>query len=178
MDRWPNGVRGRQGRRRPRAPANCYFHYLLIQKSLPVTESLNSNKRDLKITAAVIDRVAKHFFSLIVSVDEKRCNWSPTAFFCPLSRCFHWSEKRMPNENSRGGCEEAGPPQLLLISVFAAWFPPGDRTTLLNNTEVQADFKSHQWFGATVRTHGDTILVRRFSRRWVLRRFAFLNSFC
>lgn len=56
---------------------------------------------------------------------------------------------------------------LLLISVFAAWFPPGDRTTLLNNTEVQADFKSHQWFGATVRTHGDTILVRRFSPRWV-----------
>uniref|UniRef100_A0A674MD29 Integrin, alpha 5 (fibronectin receptor, alpha polypeptide) n=1 Tax=Takifugu rubripes TaxID=31033 RepID=A0A674MD29_TAKRU len=35
----------------------------------------------------------------------------------------------------------------------------GDRTTLLNNTEVQVDFKSHQWFGATVRTHGDTILA-------------------
>lgn len=60
-DRWPNGVRGRQGRRRPRAAAKCYFRYLLIQKSLSV-KSLNSNKRDLKITAAVIDRVAKPFF--------------------------------------------------------------------------------------------------------------------
>lgn len=39
---------------------------------------------------------------------------------------------------------------------------PGDRTTLLNDTEVQVDFKSHQWFGATVRTHNDTILVRHF----------------
>lgn len=56
------GVRGRQGRRRPRAAAKCYFHYLLIQKSLSITESLNSNKSDLKITAAVIDRVAKPFF--------------------------------------------------------------------------------------------------------------------
>ncbi|KAJ4919227.1 hypothetical protein JOQ06_022611 [Pogonophryne albipinna] len=34
----------------------------------------------------------------------------------------------------------------------------GDRTALLNNTEHQIDFKSHQWFGATVRSHGDTIL--------------------
>ncbi|XP_063742939.1 LOW QUALITY PROTEIN: integrin alpha-5 [Eleginops maclovinus] len=34
----------------------------------------------------------------------------------------------------------------------------GDRTVLLNNTEHQVDFKSHQWFGATVRSHGDTIL--------------------
>uniref|UniRef100_A0A672G3U1 Integrin, alpha 5 (fibronectin receptor, alpha polypeptide) n=1 Tax=Salarias fasciatus TaxID=181472 RepID=A0A672G3U1_SALFA len=35
----------------------------------------------------------------------------------------------------------------------------GDRTVLLNDTEHQADFKSHQWFGATVRSHGDTILA-------------------
>uniref|UniRef100_A0A8P4KPU4 Integrin, alpha 5 (fibronectin receptor, alpha polypeptide) n=1 Tax=Dicentrarchus labrax TaxID=13489 RepID=A0A8P4KPU4_DICLA len=35
----------------------------------------------------------------------------------------------------------------------------GDRTVLLNNTEHQVDFKSHQWFGATVRSHGDTILA-------------------
>ncbi|TNN25283.1 hypothetical protein EYF80_064589 [Liparis tanakae] len=40
-----------------------------------------------------------------------------------------------------------------------------DRTVLLNDTEHQADFKSHQWFGATVRSHGDTILVRRPSQR-------------
>uniref|UniRef100_A0A3Q2QE34 Integrin, alpha 5 (fibronectin receptor, alpha polypeptide) n=1 Tax=Fundulus heteroclitus TaxID=8078 RepID=A0A3Q2QE34_FUNHE len=37
--------------------------------------------------------------------------------------------------------------------------PEGDRTTLLNNTQHQVDFKSHQWFGATVRSHGDTILA-------------------
>ncbi|XP_068186134.1 integrin alpha-5 isoform X2 [Antennarius striatus] len=35
----------------------------------------------------------------------------------------------------------------------------GDRTTLLNETEHQVDFKSNQWFGATVRSHDDTILA-------------------
>lgn len=35
----------------------------------------------------------------------------------------------------------------------------GDRKVLLNNTDHQVDFKSHQWFGATVRSHGDTILA-------------------
>lgn len=33
----------------------------------------------------------------------------------------------------------------------------GDRRSLLNDNLI--DFKSHQWFGATVRSHGDTILV-------------------
>uniref|UniRef100_A0A669F188 Integrin, alpha 5 (fibronectin receptor, alpha polypeptide) n=1 Tax=Oreochromis niloticus TaxID=8128 RepID=A0A669F188_ORENI len=35
----------------------------------------------------------------------------------------------------------------------------GDRNVLINDTNYQADFKSHQWFGATVRSHGDTILA-------------------
>lgn len=35
----------------------------------------------------------------------------------------------------------------------------GDRTVKLNDTDHQVDFKSHQWFGATVRSHGDTILA-------------------
>ncbi|KAM4610090.1 integrin alpha-5 [Polymixia lowei] len=35
----------------------------------------------------------------------------------------------------------------------------GDRTVLLNDTNHQAEVKSHQWFGATVRSHGDTILA-------------------
>uniref|UniRef100_A0A4W5N6W4 Integrin, alpha 5 (fibronectin receptor, alpha polypeptide) n=1 Tax=Hucho hucho TaxID=62062 RepID=A0A4W5N6W4_9TELE len=35
----------------------------------------------------------------------------------------------------------------------------GDRTVTLNNTDHQAEVKSHQWFGATVRSHGDTILA-------------------
>ncbi|KAG7221702.1 hypothetical protein INR49_000069 [Caranx melampygus] len=34
-----------------------------------------------------------------------------------------------------------------------------DRTFSLNDTQHQVDFKSHQWFGATVRSHGDTILA-------------------
>uniref|UniRef100_A0A665W2Y4 Integrin, alpha 5 (fibronectin receptor, alpha polypeptide) n=1 Tax=Echeneis naucrates TaxID=173247 RepID=A0A665W2Y4_ECHNA len=42
---------------------------------------------------------------------------------------------------------------LVLLSL------PGDRSFSLNNTEHQVDFKSHQWFGATVRSHGDTILA-------------------
>uniref|UniRef100_A0A667YTF9 Integrin, alpha 5 (fibronectin receptor, alpha polypeptide) n=1 Tax=Myripristis murdjan TaxID=586833 RepID=A0A667YTF9_9TELE len=36
----------------------------------------------------------------------------------------------------------------------------GDRTVSLNDTNHQAEVKSHQWFGATVRSHDDTILVR------------------
>uniref|UniRef100_A0A8C7RNQ1 Integrin, alpha 5 (fibronectin receptor, alpha polypeptide) n=1 Tax=Oncorhynchus mykiss TaxID=8022 RepID=A0A8C7RNQ1_ONCMY len=35
----------------------------------------------------------------------------------------------------------------------------GDRTVTLNNTDYQAEVKSHQWFGATVRSHDDTILA-------------------
>ncbi|XP_034028995.1 integrin alpha-5 [Thalassophryne amazonica] len=35
----------------------------------------------------------------------------------------------------------------------------GDRVVQVNNTEHQGDFKSHQWFGATVRSHRDTILA-------------------
>lgn len=123
VDRWPSGVRGRQGRMRPRAAAKCY---LLTQKSLSVPESLNSNQSDLKIPAAVIDL----FYALIVSLDDKRCNWSPRAFFCPLSRCFHWSEKRMQGLNSRGWCEEAGPPPapadqwFLLLASLQVIAPP------------------------------------------------------
>ncbi|XP_032413425.1 integrin alpha-5 [Xiphophorus hellerii] len=37
--------------------------------------------------------------------------------------------------------------------------PEGDRSTRINDTLQQVDFKSHQWFGATVRSHGDTILA-------------------
>uniref|UniRef100_A0AAQ5XPE7 Integrin alpha-2 domain-containing protein n=1 Tax=Amphiprion ocellaris TaxID=80972 RepID=A0AAQ5XPE7_AMPOC len=43
--------------------------------------------------------------------------------------------------------------------LFVCVFFPGDRVVLLNDTEHQVDFKSHQWFGATVRSHGDTILA-------------------
>lgn len=42
---------------------------------------------------------------------------------------------------------------------FSVFFS-GDRTVLLNETNHQAESKSHQWFGATVRSHDDTILVR------------------
>lgn len=37
-------------------------------------------------------------------------------------------------------------------------FVTGDRISPQINHQV--DFKSHQWFGATVRSHDDTILVR------------------
>uniref|UniRef100_A0A8C9TSZ8 Integrin, alpha 5 (fibronectin receptor, alpha polypeptide) n=1 Tax=Scleropages formosus TaxID=113540 RepID=A0A8C9TSZ8_SCLFO len=35
----------------------------------------------------------------------------------------------------------------------------GDRTAEINDTAFQMDFKSRQWFGATVRAHGNTILA-------------------
>uniref|UniRef100_A0A3P9QGB7 Integrin, alpha 5 (fibronectin receptor, alpha polypeptide) n=1 Tax=Poecilia reticulata TaxID=8081 RepID=A0A3P9QGB7_POERE len=37
--------------------------------------------------------------------------------------------------------------------------PEGDRSTPINGRLLQVDFKSHQWFGATVRSHGDSILA-------------------
>ncbi|XP_068598021.1 integrin alpha-5-like [Brachionichthys hirsutus] len=35
----------------------------------------------------------------------------------------------------------------------------GDRYFYINNVNTQVEFKSHQWFGATVRSHGDSILA-------------------
>ncbi|XP_035238653.1 integrin alpha-5 [Anguilla anguilla] len=35
----------------------------------------------------------------------------------------------------------------------------GDRSYHVNDTDLQVEFKSHQWFGATVRSHGNTILA-------------------
>lgn len=35
----------------------------------------------------------------------------------------------------------------------------GDRMVSLDETDHKAEVKSHQWFGATVRSHGDTILA-------------------
>lgn len=36
----------------------------------------------------------------------------------------------------------------------------GDRYFYINDVNTQVEFKSHQWFGATVRSHGNSILVR------------------
>ncbi|XP_036389237.1 integrin alpha-5 [Megalops cyprinoides] len=35
----------------------------------------------------------------------------------------------------------------------------GDRSFKVDDTDVQVEFKSHQWFGATVRSHGSSILA-------------------
>ncbi|KAG8002447.1 Integrin alpha-5 [Nibea albiflora] len=42
----------------------------------------------------------------------------------------------------------------------------GDRPVTLNETQYQGDFKSHQWFGATVRSHNDTILACAPNYSW------------
>uniref|UniRef100_A0A3B3CX23 Uncharacterized protein n=1 Tax=Oryzias melastigma TaxID=30732 RepID=A0A3B3CX23_ORYME len=36
----------------------------------------------------------------------------------------------------------------------------GDRYFYVNDVYTQVEFKSHQWFGATVRSHGNNTLVR------------------
>ncbi|XP_048858451.1 integrin alpha-5-like isoform X2 [Brienomyrus brachyistius] len=38
-------------------------------------------------------------------------------------------------------------------------FDSEDRSYHVNDTDLQVEFKSHQWFGATVRSHGSTILA-------------------
>lgn len=37
---------------------------------------------------------------------------------------------------------------------------PGDRYFYVNGVNTQVEFKSHQWFGAIVRSHGNSVLVR------------------
>lgn len=54
------------------------------------------------------------FFSLIVTLDEKWCNWSPAALFCRLSRCFHGPEKGMQNMSARVSVSER---TLFLVSA-------------------------------------------------------------
>lgn len=49
----------------------------------------------------------------------------------------------------------------LLLSLFMLiCVLPGDRFFDINDVDTQVEFKSHQWFGATVRSHGNSILVR------------------
>lgn len=44
--------------------------------------------------------------------------------------------------------------------VFLPYVLLGDRYFYINDVNTQVEFKSHQWFGATVRSHGNSILVR------------------
>ncbi|KAF7661135.1 hypothetical protein LDENG_00268920 [Lucifuga dentata] len=37
--------------------------------------------------------------------------------------------------------------------------PHGDRYLYINNVDTQVEFKSHQWFGATICSHGNSILA-------------------
>lgn len=49
--------------------------------------------------------------------------------------------------------------------VFLPFFSlPGDRYFYINDVNTQVEFKSRQWFGATVRSHGNRILVRKTER--------------
>lgn len=62
------------------------------------------------------------------------------------------------------GCQDTTAACFITLLSLGVWLSvfifPGDRVIVLNDTKHQADFKSRQWFGATVRSHGDTILVR------------------
>nr|XP_020502996.1 integrin alpha-5-like [Labrus bergylta] len=42
----------------------------------------------------------------------------------------------------------------------------GDRYFYINNVNTQVEFKSHQWFGATVRSHGNSVLACAPSYYW------------
>lgn len=48
----------------------------------------------------------------------------------------------------------------VFLYVFLLCVLPGDRYFYINDVNTQVEFKSHQWFGATVRSHGDSVLVR------------------
>lgn len=45
---------------------------------------------------------------------------------------------------------------------FYIFIAVGDLNVTVNGTMHQGEFKSHQWFGATVRVHEDSVLVRSF----------------
>lgn len=44
--------------------------------------------------------------------------------------------------------------------VFLLYILLGDRYFNINDVNTQVEFKSNQWFGATVRSHGNSVLVR------------------
>lgn len=47
--------------------------------------------------------------------------------------------------------------------LFYFFLAVGDLNVTVNETVHQGEFKSHQWFGATVRVHKDSVLVRSYS---------------
>lgn len=54
-----------------------------------------------------------------------------------------------------GNCKSFSRKNIFLFYVFT-----GDRYFYINDVNTQVEFKSHQWFGATVRAHGSSVLVR------------------
>lgn len=44
--------------------------------------------------------------------------------------------------------------------VFVLCILLGDQYFSINDVNTQVEFKSHQWFGATVCSHGNSVLVR------------------
>lgn len=55
----------------------------------------------------------------------------------------------------------------LCMFLFYFFLAVGDLNVTINETVHQGEFKSHQWFGATVRVHKDSVLVRSYSYFYV-----------
>lgn len=45
------------------------------------------------------------------------------------------------------------------LLIYFSFLSPDNRMVKVNGTREQLEFKSHQWFGATVRTHRGKVVV-------------------
>lgn len=77
-----------------------------------------------------------------------------TEVFAGCSFCGKYSSYKLLTHRRAALCKHA------LKSVFLLRVLVGDRYFYINDVNTQVEFKSHQWFGATVRSHGNSILVR------------------
>uniref|UniRef100_A0A8C9S7A2 Integrin subunit alpha 5 n=1 Tax=Scleropages formosus TaxID=113540 RepID=A0A8C9S7A2_SCLFO len=103
----------------------------------------------------------------------------PAVYSGPAGSYFGYSvDFYLANSSSVGiliGAPKANTSQINIIEGGSVYFCPwsqresschviqfdkeGDRTYHVNDTDLQVEFKSYQWFGATVRSHGSTILA-------------------
>lgn len=72
-------------------------------------------------------------------------------------QCKSFLQAYLKELNHCGGYKSVLQLEHILNFFFSS---TGDRYFYVNDVYTQVEFKSHQWFGATVRSHGNNTLVR------------------
>ncbi|KAI1897056.1 hypothetical protein AGOR_G00079190 [Albula goreensis] len=140
-------------------------------------------KRNRSKTSANLSSRLPALFSLLIAVPPLCSAFNldvenPTVYSGPNGSYFGYSVEFYLTSSSVSvliGAPKANTSQSNVIEGGSVYYCPwglsqsdcstvgfdskGDRSFHVNNTDLQVEFKSHQWFGATVRSHGNTILA-------------------